>query len=81
MPTIITNLTGSTRHRVNWFGKMVLQVEVKAYRPDTSLPLSPFVDRMRQVEEWRDATQKDMHTLHLLDLNAKLKAAGEPPAE
>ncbi|WP_144223619.1 hypothetical protein [Mesorhizobium amorphae] len=73
--------TGNTRHRVNWFGKMVLQVEEIVYRPDLALPLSPFVDRMRPVEVWRDATQHDMHTLRLLDLNAKRKAAGEPPIE
>ncbi len=39
MPTIVTLLTGNTRHRVNWFGKMVLQVEAETYRPDYSMPI------------------------------------------
>lgn len=55
-------LTGRIRHRVGWFGKMILQVEVehpnplypKAPRPG---PYDPWANGSHKF--WRDATWED----------------------
>lgn len=52
-------LTGNTRYRSNWRGKLILQVEDRGIKYENC---GAYVDSMR-VRYWRDATVEDLSGL------------------
>lgn len=48
-------LTGNTRYRLGWFGKVILEVSEWRRRPTRSNP-----DTWPWIEDWRDATFRDV---------------------
>lgn len=46
----MNKLTGNTRYRTNWEGRLILQVEVGVYQSD----------KAAWVGSWRDASVKDL---------------------
>lgn len=64
-------LTGETRARPGWFGKQILQVEIRSYRL-TSWPRAANQHNDRAGESttyWRDATWLDVHALSAKGFN------------
>jgi hypothetical protein len=58
----MTQLTGNTRYRLGWFGKVILEVSEWQRRPTQGHP-----DTWPWVEGWRDATFRDL--LDLVERN------------
>jgi hypothetical protein len=59
-------LTGRRRHRIGWFGRVILQVEVKHPRPNYPKaprpgPYDPWANGFFTF--WRDATVADLPEL------------------
>ncbi|WP_241301038.1 hypothetical protein [Burkholderia cenocepacia] len=48
-------LTGNTRYRLGWFGKVILEVSEWRRRPTRGHP-----DTWPWIEDWRDATFRDV---------------------
>lgn len=62
-------LTGKTRVRLGWFGKMILQVQIKHPNPQYPRaprpgPYDPWANGHHLI--WRDATIEDLQTIHAL---------------
>jgi hypothetical protein len=60
-------LTDNTRYRSGFFGGLVLQVEDTERKPNLTIKLSPFIDRVREFKFWRDADLIDLQELERLD--------------
>jgi hypothetical protein len=52
-------LTGRRRHRANWRGKFILQVE-QTYKAMISWNRPPSPQNEKDAYEWRDANVKDL---------------------
>lgn len=71
-------ITGETRYRSGWFGKLILQVEEvydQGYhaRPQPGIPTSFTATR------WRDARPADLYLIGWHERAARAKAEGAPP--
>ncbi|MBV2181694.1 MAG: hypothetical protein KUL86_10745 [Castellaniella sp.] len=55
-----SGLTGKTRYRLGWRGRLVLQVEYRACRPGNMYTITPPY----LVRYWRDATVEDLQALY-----------------
>lgn len=64
-------LTGNTRYRLGWFGKVILEVSEWRRRPTRCHP-----DTWSWIEDWRDATFRDV-----LDLAERNWALVPPPSK
>lgn len=71
----VSALTGRTRYRVGWFGRLVLQVEV-------DLSGSPWISRMDMgaYTKWRDARCADFNAMGDLFAKAPIPFPGQKPA-
>jgi hypothetical protein len=66
-------LTGATRFRSNWRGKLVLQVQYQQHANVCGKP-----DKHHVVIGWRDARTEDLaelHALHYTNINVLLPEA------
>lgn len=71
---IEARLTGRTKYRCNWFGRLILQVEVLEVRRDV-----PGVDVFAEVE-WRDAKVGDFNASPGLFKVPPMPYPGQKPA-
>lgn len=59
----VPGLTGKTRYRLGWRGRLVLQVEYRAHRYVSRYAVpSPWA--MGLARYWRDATVEDLQALY-----------------
>ena len=71
-----SNLTGTTRYRTSFMGKMILQVEER-HIAHYEGRLQPGVERQPVYgTSWRDATAKDMSTLEWMARSAPTPPSG-----
>jgi hypothetical protein len=59
-------LTGRTRYRIGWFGRLVVQVEYW-----TTLSVAGQILVRRHVRHWRDARAEDMQDIERGDVTAE----------
>jgi hypothetical protein len=69
-------ITGATRYRTGWFGKLILQVEenVEFYRPAGYCNPSKIIST-----RWRDARPSDLYLIGWHERAAQAKPEGAPP--
>lgn len=75
-PSNSDRITGETRYRTGWFGKLILQVE-----ENTSGYLSVGGCNPRRVNStrWRDAKAQDLRLIDWYERSARAKAEGAVP--
>jgi hypothetical protein len=77
-PSGTDEITGETRYRTGWFGKLILQVEEVYHVAIYGRPRFGGIERVQRTK-WRDATVRDLRLIDWYERSARAKAEGQPP--